>query len=1455
MNSFAFAVLTHDQPGRFLRLVDSLNRVYGNPVIVCHHDFSRCPLPKDSFPPNCHFVSNPVRTAWAEFSLLEASVLALKDCLPFNPRWITLLSGADYPLRSREDVERDLAEADADAYLAIEPIDPPRFLRHWQEICAGRYLKSPLPPSWRCFAGSQWMTLSPKAVELLLRVHAGDQLLREHFRNTPCPDEAYFHTILGNSPEVTLSQGNRRYVDWSRGNPTTLAESDLPAMLASGAHFARKFDPAIDSRVLDRLDALVPPAGSREPALGGISPMDLPPSPAPETDGRAVTQTEGNPPASPGGRTAETSRYIGISASVRPPVSGLVEWISHHRAIGVGHFHLSVTDGLPEVRELIDNAGLSGFVSLDVEPGAGNPSPFGNTLEAADGHPFWITRLEADEFINLKICRDLRTFLLAFEQEDAVQVVRLSGGISFPDPLRIYRAAALAGRNPHEYSNLKAVGEQFSGNLTALHIQVDKFAEGNPEHGRVSRENNRKPSPGVLAYDDLNSTVGGRMPESEVPISGFIHVAAVNDWLELLRNQIDKAARSGLLAQCGTIWLGVVGPDASVLDQITGFPPCVKVAFHRRNLLEYEFPTLQFLQDHCRAHQGFVWYAHLKGVVNRDPGQKAFRSRLEEFVLVHHRVAAEKLSEGYRVAAGFGSDDNRWPVPGNFWWATSGHIASLPPVSSLNRANRWEAERWISMNGVDRFYWYDYGDMLFQAFQISRVSSAAGRVTTNGYHGWNQSPVRAPGSHSWEVMISAHAPSSLVLETSERLLLTGFTCMSAAPGAWKVVFKANGIGMGTTSEAGFQTIDLLLHPGTHLLEIALEGGAITGAHTVWALRRENPRERLPLNSPMPASSILASPEEMPLKGPSPGNPPALTPDRLESTTAVPQPSGGLPGPKILVGICSCRRHHDRRKAVRDSWLSLPVPGMEVLFFTGQGGDALPDVGESVVELPVDDGYHELPAKVLSFFRHALKTASFDWLFKCDDDTYLALDRLGSLTASGHEVAGNGFLRTRGSPSGGAGYLLSRRVVEALVADGSIPGTGAEDVLIGEAAVRIAGSFFATERLCWDASRFPARGNDVITSHWCTPERLLEIHREMYPGPGRVFDVRHAHWTDRITLYDNGHFARHEGSCTGKWEQNGPTLHLRWRNWAEEIVEAAEDDGYTSDIMTLRPLEEISRATVSPKSPPCPAPERNLICSCTLAYPRLEMHFIAEWIEYHLALGISRIFLGIHINDEFQSREQLMPAKRPYPSMYELEDTEGDVLSEFHRRISPYRKSLKTFLYRRHARGINEEGMTQTAFYRDVLERFRHDYRWIAVHDVDEFLVPQGHDMLTEALREIPPEVAALQLRQVICEERWTPERKPLTEPVLSRYRRVREPVAYGHGSKTITRMEAARELHVHHSVVDGSVSRDHSLLLYHYRGFPSRTEVPTGYRLPVTREEFDLLDDRPQALLRKLSRA
>jgi hypothetical protein len=110
-STIGIVLITHQKPDQIIRLVTRLNSMFGEPAIVCHHDFSKCALPLSAFPGNVSFVRPHLPTRWGDFSLVEATVRALQQMYlaPAAPDWVVLLSGADYPIKPAAKILHDLS--------------------------------------------------------------------------------------------------------------------------------------------------------------------------------------------------------------------------------------------------------------------------------------------------------------------------------------------------------------------------------------------------------------------------------------------------------------------------------------------------------------------------------------------------------------------------------------------------------------------------------------------------------------------------------------------------------------------------------------------------------------------------------------------------------------------------------------------------------------------------------------------------------------------------------------------------------------------------------------------------------------------------------------------------------------------------------------------------------------------------------------------------------------------------------------------------------------------------------------------------------------------------------------------------------------------------------------------------------------------------------------------------
>lgn len=317
-----FAVLSHNEPEQLLRLIKGLNAMFGDPPIVCHHDFGKCSLDEGVFPTNVRFVHPHMDTRWGHINVPLATLRAFRLLRQYaKPDWFVLLSGSDYPVRSADAIIIDLSNSNYDAYLdnreiLYRAVPPGQTAKDWgfgrpswiplayDRYCAvplfwwprpskkllfsrafplqRRYvfIRNPSILRWiqsdrpsQIYGGDFWFQANQRAIDRLLNDPSVSRLVR-YFSKRRNVDESLFHTVLCSQPDLRICKDNKRYEDWSSDgkHPKWLEQSDVPKILASGAHFARKFRP--DGVVQEFLDHKV--LGIRGKASsGGSSSVDL----------------------------------------------------------------------------------------------------------------------------------------------------------------------------------------------------------------------------------------------------------------------------------------------------------------------------------------------------------------------------------------------------------------------------------------------------------------------------------------------------------------------------------------------------------------------------------------------------------------------------------------------------------------------------------------------------------------------------------------------------------------------------------------------------------------------------------------------------------------------------------------------------------------------------------------------------------------------------------------------------------------------------------------------------------------------------------------------------------------------------------------------------------------------------------------------------------------------------
>jgi hypothetical protein len=225
-------------------------------------------------------------THWGSFALVKAALSGLRQAIDDGADYAVLLSGQDYPIKPAASFRRFLSDHQGQSFIRWYRFPSPEWpsdgltrLTRWHfhlEMPAGlirtkvnnflirvfRALQPerPLPLGVLWYGGPQWWCLHRDAMLASLDFGQRHPKAARFLRHVRIPDEAYFQTALLNSVvHNRIVNRSLTCVDWNGPPyPRVLRQQDLPALRASDAFFARKFDGAASEGVLDAIDKDLP---------------------------------------------------------------------------------------------------------------------------------------------------------------------------------------------------------------------------------------------------------------------------------------------------------------------------------------------------------------------------------------------------------------------------------------------------------------------------------------------------------------------------------------------------------------------------------------------------------------------------------------------------------------------------------------------------------------------------------------------------------------------------------------------------------------------------------------------------------------------------------------------------------------------------------------------------------------------------------------------------------------------------------------------------------------------------------------------------------------------------------------------------------------------------------------------------------------------------------------------
>lgn len=270
----AYIVSAYKRPEQLARLVRHLGQ--SSSAIAVHVDAKTVGRDYDAMVtgagdiPGVHFLPRH-RCYWGGFGHVRASLKGIDHLVESGAEfdYAVLLTGQDYPLLGADDLRRFFESAGGRSYLSHWRLPfAPWGERGGLDRLERRHLLGPArlhvrlpgrrspPDGLEAFGGSPYWALARPLVEWLhAYVRERPDVVR-FFERVYIPDELFFQSVVLSSEHAgSIVNDNLRYIDWEAiPAPKILTTDDLPAMLASSALFARKFDTEVDSDVLDALD-------------------------------------------------------------------------------------------------------------------------------------------------------------------------------------------------------------------------------------------------------------------------------------------------------------------------------------------------------------------------------------------------------------------------------------------------------------------------------------------------------------------------------------------------------------------------------------------------------------------------------------------------------------------------------------------------------------------------------------------------------------------------------------------------------------------------------------------------------------------------------------------------------------------------------------------------------------------------------------------------------------------------------------------------------------------------------------------------------------------------------------------------------------------------------------------------------------------------------------------------
>ena len=281
----AFLILCHKNEEQINKLLNVLD---GEEVdFYIHLDKKSSIMPKIKAGTNIYMLPEEKRIniSWGDISMILATKNLLEVIFDADRvyDYVWLISGQDFPIKSKDEIVKYLEENKGKNYIEIIGKNDSCYKRllkrnelyypHWikknNTICKAIKLlymiitgglhrtvlfKRVNNLDTDFYFGSQWWTLTYECTKEIYDMLENSKYI-DYYSHCLVPDESIIQTLYMNSSYKDCHSDKLTYVDWTNqlNHPNTFTINDFSKLINSNFFMARKFDENIDNDIIEKL--------------------------------------------------------------------------------------------------------------------------------------------------------------------------------------------------------------------------------------------------------------------------------------------------------------------------------------------------------------------------------------------------------------------------------------------------------------------------------------------------------------------------------------------------------------------------------------------------------------------------------------------------------------------------------------------------------------------------------------------------------------------------------------------------------------------------------------------------------------------------------------------------------------------------------------------------------------------------------------------------------------------------------------------------------------------------------------------------------------------------------------------------------------------------------------------------------------------------------------------------